>query len=111
MSGNPFDELTERLARIEAQNSRIEVLLQTRIPNQATPIPAADRPLNISEAAEFLSLTKGSLYGKVHKRELPFRKQGKRVYFDRDELIQWIDKGRIQPTSEIEKEARQARIK
>jgi len=50
-------------------------------------------PLNIDEAAEFLSLKKSTLYSKVCRRELPFYKQAGRLYFFRSELLNWIKSG------------------
>jgi len=60
-------------------------------------VSAKKQVLTIDEAAEFLSLSKQTLYGKTSKREIPFYKVGKRLYFNQQELVDLIRKGR-QPT-------------
>jgi excisionase family DNA binding protein len=50
--------------------------------------------MTIQEAAEFLSLTVPTMYSKVSKGELPFMKRGKRLYFSRTELMEYVKAGR-----------------
>ncbi|WP_207430570.1 helix-turn-helix domain-containing protein [Sabulibacter ruber] len=61
--------------------------------------------LTITEAAKFLSLAKQTLYGLVQRRAIPVCKQGKRLYFPKDELTEWIRAGRKKTRSEIQAEA------
>ena len=60
--------------------------------------------LNIQEAAEFLNLSKSTLYNKVNKRELPVMKKGKRLYFSRAELTDYIKSGKVLSDREIEEQ-------
>ena len=47
--------------------------------------------LNYSEAAEFLSVARGTLYCWVHRQEIPFIRLGKRVIrFSRIGLTAWL---------------------
>lgn len=63
----------------------------------------SDRLLTIDEIAELLHLSKATVYTKVSKNELPgVCKQGKRLYFDRQLIIDWIKQGR--KTSNVETE-------
>ena len=63
----------------------------------------SDRLLTIDEAATLLHLSKATVYTKVSKNELPgVCKQGKRLYFDRQIIIDWIKSGR--KTSKAENE-------
>lgn len=50
--------------------------------------------LTVSEAADLLSLTPQTIYSKVSKREIPFMKRGKRLYFSRTDLLEYIKEGR-----------------
>lgn len=63
-----------------------------------------DKPLSVSEAAEFLKISKSTLYGKVSDRLIPFMKKGQRLYFDRQELIAWLQAGKQKTLEEIEGE-------
>ena len=62
-----------------------------------------ERLLTIDEIAELLHLTKPTIYSKVSKKELPgVCKKGKRLYFDRQIIIDWIKQGRKKSNNEIE---------
>lgn len=50
--------------------------------------------LNVSEAAKLLNLGVQTVYVKVSKKEIPFLKQGKRLYFYRSELLKYLNEGR-----------------
>ncbi len=84
---NPFTDITQRLTRIE--------YLLNGFNSQKAPVfdPGSDI-LNITEAATLLNLTVPSVYGLVHKRVIPFSKRGKRLYFSKSELLDWIKQGR-----------------
>jgi excisionase family DNA binding protein len=49
--------------------------------------------ITITEAAKFLNCSIPTIYAKTSKRAIPFHKQGKRVYFSRRELEQWVKEG------------------
>ena len=79
---------------------------QTEI--QLIKVEPTDQPeqlLTIQEAAKFLNLTVPTLYSKCSKRELPFCKRGKRLYFSSSELMSYIKEGRKKSNAEIEAEA------
>jgi excisionase family DNA binding protein len=52
-----------------------------------------EKPFNILEACEFLNITRPTLYAKVHRKEVPFTKRGKRLYFSPSELTDYIKNG------------------
>ncbi|MDA1122429.1 MAG: helix-turn-helix domain-containing protein [Bacteroidetes bacterium] len=66
-----------------------------------------DYPLTVQEAGKFLSLAIPTIYSKVSKGELPFMKRSKRLYFSRNELMEYIKEGRNKTNAEIEIEAEQ----
>lgn len=62
----------------------------------------SEQLLTIDEIAELLHLAKATVYTKVSKKELPgVCKQGKRLYFDRQIIIDWIKQGRKTSNAEI----------
>lgn len=69
------------------------------------PTNQTEQLLTIQEAAEFLSLTVPTMYSKVSKGELPVMKRGKRLYFSRTELMEYVKAGRKKSNAEIEAEA------
>lgn len=93
---NPFEILETRLITIEKQLVDIQNLLQNQIVKDNP-----DELLNISQAAQMLNLSVPTIYGYVHRREIPVSKRGKRLYFSKHELLNWVKKGRLKTYTEI----------
>ena len=55
------------------------------------------QPMSVEEASDFLFLTRPTIYSKVCRREIPFSKRGGKLYFFRDDLIEWIKEGANSP--------------
>lgn len=94
---NPFEQLNERLNKIEG------ILLH--LTKELKQEENADELLMIEDAAKFLNLAVPTIYGKVSNNSIPYNKQGKRLYFLKSELIEYIKQGRNKTNLEIEKEA------
>lgn len=60
--------------------------------------------LSIDEASEFLNLAKATIYSLTSRREIPFFKTGKKLYFKRVELLAWIEAGKKKTIKESSKE-------
>lgn len=61
--------------------------------------------LNVEQAAALLKLAVPTIYGKVCRKEIPFNKKGKRLYFSKQELIEWIKSGKKKTLGELKLEA------
>lgn len=101
-----FDQLPQAVGRLQEQLNNIEQLLLQG--NNHT--PEMDDLLTISEAAKFLKLSIPTIYTKVSRKEIPVNKQGKRLYFYKSELADWIKTGRKKTVAEIRQEAEQTII-
>ena len=63
----------------------------------------SDKPfLDVSEACHFLSISKSHIYKLNHYKKLPFFKRGKKVYYDKDDLIAYITTYKILSEDMIE---------
>jgi excisionase family DNA binding protein len=60
--------------------------------------------LSLDEAANFLRLSKQTIYGFTSKRTIPFIKKGKKIYFKQTDLDKWVEAGRKKSRSEYEEE-------
>jgi excisionase family DNA binding protein len=49
-----------------------------------------DELLTVTEAAVFLNLCNQTIYGLVSSRKIPFSKKGKRLYFSKKQLTEWV---------------------
>lgn len=66
---------------------------------------AAKPVLNMREAADFTSLSVSRLYTLTSTRAIPHYKNGKKIYFAKSELEQWLLRGRVKTTDEVDSEA------
>ncbi|MGD9555459.1 MAG: helix-turn-helix domain-containing protein [Mangrovibacterium sp.] len=65
------------------------------------PIDKDDQLLTVDGAAELLDCTKPTIYQKTSKGELPFMKRGKKLYFLKKDLIDYLKAGRNKTNAEI----------
>ena len=83
-----LDKLTEIADKLSEQN-----ILQKAV-------------LNLNEASKYLDISPSHLYKLTSTRQIPhFCPQGKKLYFKRDELDQWLQRNRQASANEIEKMA------
>lgn len=97
-----FDNLPQAVEEIAYELKRIKRLLEERENGKNKD---ADKPLSVKEAACFLDLKKSTIYSKVCKGELPYSKPGKQLYFDKKELIKYLQKNKRLTHQEIKNRA------
>lgn len=83
---NPFDSLNSRLGNLEALT--LELLQLLRGP-QSSPAEVGGMEL----AQEITRLSKARLYALVSARGIPHSKRGNKLYFNRTELLAWVQAG------------------
>ena len=83
-------------------NRTVQLLLQK---NEQQSTQQQEEFLTVKQASELLNLSVPTLYSKVSKGELPVMKRGKRLYFSRTELIEYLKAGKRKSSAEIEAEA------
>ena len=94
---NPFELILQRLNTIEA-------LIKNLSKPESTGTEII-QVLNFDQASKYLSLSKSTLYKLTSERNIPHFKRGKRVYFKRNELENWLTEVRIMTRDDIEKQA------
>ena len=93
---NPFETIDAKLSNIERLLLEIK-----RLPNEKENEPQAEELLTVQGAAKFLSLSVPTIYGLIHKGEIPVMKRSKRCYFSKTELINYLKQGRKKTVLEI----------
>lgn len=73
-------------------------------PQYHTAPPTEKEVLNVDEAASVLNLAKQTVYTLTHKRDIPFFKRGKKLYFKRSEILKWIDEGKKKSVAEMQQD-------
>jgi len=89
--------------------TELEELIQGAVKNavqNAQQAKPTDELMDVDQASKFLHLTKQTLYGLTSERLIPYLKRGKRIYFKREELLNWINQGKMKTREEIVKEGR-----
>ena len=80
--------------------------MKTQIEKLIEQIQQDEKPLSLSEAAEYLDVSKSHLYKLTHKILIPFFKpNGKKIYFLTSDLRRWLLRNRQSTADEIEQEA------
>lgn len=83
-----LDKLTEIANKLDEQN-----ILQKTV-------------LNLNEASKYLNISESHLYKLTSTRQIPhFCPQGKKLYFRREELDDWLQRNRQSSSDEIEQRA------
>ena len=97
-----FNELPQAVTDLQKTVNNIERLL---LEKGNEPQNQPEQLLSIKEAAKFLNLSVHTLYGYVHRAEIPVCKRAGRLYFYKHELTDWLKAGRKKTVTELASEA------
>ncbi len=61
--------------------------------------PHLEPLLTVEDMAQWLKVSKGSIFNLVHERRVPFIKIGRRVRFERSAVLEWLNSS-IHPATE-----------
>ena len=93
---NPFSQINQRLSNLEQLISELTEQGKQAATNESNDF------LTIEEAGELLHLSKATIYSKCSLRELPYMKRGKRLFFSREELLNYLKQGRRKTLDEMQ---------
>ena len=85
----------------------MENIILEKLTNIENLLKAQDgRPLNLEEAADYLGLSKSHLYKLTSANKIPhYKPQGKRLYFAKSELNNWLYRNPVKIAGKIEQQA------
>ncbi|OON68128.1 helix-turn-helix domain-containing protein [Hymenobacter sp. CRA2] len=84
---NPFESINARLNNLEAL--ALETLQHVRGVTKP-----ADEVGGVELAQEVTRLSKARIYTLVSSRQIPHSKRGNKLYFNRAELLKWVNEGK-----------------
>ena len=96
---NPFQLLYDKMISIER---KIEALTDQKATTKEQ--QTEDELMTVETAADYLRMSRSNIYQLTSRFEIPFMKKGKRLYFKKEELRQWIEEGSYKPSSKQEKQ-------
>lgn len=83
---NPFETIHAKLEELAAEIRALRNTLKER--------PGRDEIGQMEMAMEVTGLARRTIYKLTHRRAIPHRRVGGRLYFRRSELEAWLDAGR-----------------
>lgn len=95
-----FDSLPQAISSLAYEVKQIKSLIL-----ESSTKEGEDQILTIEETSEFLHVKKQTLYSYVSKGQIPHHKKAGRLYFLKNELIDWIKSGNKRPF-DVEAEAK-----
>lgn len=97
---NPFEIINNRLERIEKLLKNIYAI--NDIKNNDEKVPEI---MNVKEVASYLSIKPSAVYQYASTRVIPHYKRGKRLYFQKNEINNWVFENKRLTNKDIEKMA------
>ncbi|WBV54142.1 helix-turn-helix domain-containing protein [Chryseobacterium gambrini] len=99
-----FENLPKAVAHLTTEIAEIKSMVQ----NVRISEPKEKGiPIGIEDVSRIIGKAKPTIYTLVRQRKIPCYKNGKKLYFFEEELLEWIAEGKRKTTSEIEIEAQQ----
>lgn len=90
---------------LQLTSSELEAVVQNAVRkamiSQTTSEKNENSFLTVAEAAQHLNLARQTVYGYTSQRIIPFIKKGKKLYFEREALDNWLASGRMLTREEI----------
>jgi excisionase family DNA binding protein len=70
-----------------------------------SPLIEVEKPTDVFGAADHIDLDEQTIYRLVRTKEIPYHKKGKKLYFYKSELNEWIKSGKGKSLTDLQKEA------
>ena len=102
-----FDKLPEAVTYLTEQVTAIKEMVSALHP----PVPEEKSLIGIDEACVIIQKAKPTIYALVRKGIVPAYKRGKKLYFYKEELLQWVESGRKGATTAISSEEQLAMMR
>ena len=83
-----FEQLPELIQNLV---ERIESL-EKSVREKHQPLPLEDELMSVEDVCKLLGKSKSAVYRTVRCHDIPFIRQGNRLYFDRPTIKKWLEK-------------------
>ena len=93
---NPFELIMERLDRIEKAISNLK---------RENAIVTESKPMNLKEVVAYMGTSTSAIYKLTSTSEIPHYKLGKKLYFKKEEIDEWMYANKVKTRQDIENEA------
>jgi excisionase family DNA binding protein len=94
---NPFEIILDKLESIE--NKLLQMKPETKI------VETENKILTLKKLCEYVDMSPSAIYKRTSERSIPHYKLGKKVYFKKEEIEEWITTNKVKTRREIENSA------
>ena len=94
-----FENLPKAVAFLSHQIEELKTIVKNK---DTIEINNKKIPISIDQACTIIKKAKPTVYTLVRKRQIPHYKNGKKLYFYEDELLDWIAQGKRKTIQEID---------
>ena len=105
-----FDNLPEAVKHLLQEVAYIKNHLLNEAATTVAPAsPETEKELlTVKDMSKKLDITEGAIYNLTSAQKIPFFKRGGRIYFDREEIDEWIRSDRRKTIKQLQDEAENA---
>lgn len=89
-----LEKLPQAVAMLLNEVSELKGLLKKLQENKPKQ-ESEEQFFSVQQTASFLGLTSATIYSKVSRKELPFMKRNGRLYFSKQELLEYLKEGKV----------------
>ena len=102
---NPHWEAVHSLSIAQKCNTTMEEILQRLNTIERNTLLAAKNVLTFDDVVLLTGLSKSHLYKLTARKEIPYYRKGKYIYFDRAEVEAWMKENRVETKTESQQRA------
>ena len=89
---------------IREENERILSEIKKLISSSQSDTPA--KPMTLDDACAYLSCSKSYLYKMTSGNKIPHSKRGKRLFFQKERLDEWLTEHKVKTVTEISEDVK-----
>lgn len=95
----PFEQTQRDVAELKQKFNDLFELLERKTKPQTE--PQTELPIEIKELSSLIKKSEPTIYGYVHRNEIPHSKKGNRLYFFKSEIVDWLKEGKQKTNKEL----------
>lgn len=102
MEAIPFEQTQQDVAELKQRFNDLFEFLKRKTEPQTE--PQTELPIEIKEVSILIKKSVPTIYGYVHRNEIPHCKKGNRLYFFKSDIIEWLKDGKQKINNDLELE-------
>ena len=93
MDNITFEQLPQAVSLLNERVGQLTSKVEEALGKNDNPQSRKHKLLTLDEVAVLLNKSASTIYTMTSEKRIPYHKQGNKLYFFEDEIIQWIEQG------------------